>query len=621
MLQRIRDNSQSFISKIIIGLIIGVFALFGAESIVGGFFGGNTVVSVNGEDITEDELSNNIQMLMANIGAEVANLDDDLIREIALNQLIEDRLLMQAARDSGMDISSASIDRQLLNTPQFQLNGVFDRDLAVRTMAAQGYTPFTYREALAERMLISQLANAYASTGFVTAAEMERVARLTSQRRDFRYVSVAPGARTVGEAISDEAIATYYDNNQSRFMREEQVAVDYVVLDRRDIFDELSVEESQLRDLYERERERATSSIERRVSHILLELNGRGEQEAMELAADLKQRLDDGESFADLAMEYSDDIVSAMDGGDIGYTDGSVFPDEMENALRELEEGQVSDPVRSEFGVHLLLLTELDMQEFPPFEEMAERLERDLLASQVEQLYYERLEIMANLAFETFDLEAIAFDLDLEIQESPFFGRDGGGSSVTSNSNVAAAAFSRDVLEDGLNSDTIEIDDNRVVVIHLREHRPAELRPLDEVRSEIASLLRAERERSIAREIGESILSRLRGGESVDELLAEHELQWREHTSISREDPSVNPEIRQAAFAIQPSTEDARATLGRQLANGAYVVLELLDIDDGSLERINQEERLMLSQILHESAGRNTFEALLENRRSAARIR
>jgi peptidyl-prolyl cis-trans isomerase D len=621
MLQRIRDNSQSFISKIIIGLIIGVFALFGAESIVGGFFGSNTVVSVNGEDITEEELASNIQTLMANIGAEVANLDDEFIREIALNQLIEDRLLMQAAREAGMDISSASIDRQLLQTPQFQLDGVFNRDLAVRTMAAQGYTPFTYRQALAERMLIGQLANAYASSGFVTSADLQRIAELTSQRRDFRYVSVTPGNRTAGQVISDEDIAAYYENNPGRFMREEQVAVDYLVLDKRDIFDELSVEESQLRDLYEQERERATSRTERRASHILLEVNGRSESDALVLATELKHRLDEGESFEDLAMEYSDDSISALDGGDIGYTDGSVFPDAMEAALRALEEGEVSEPVRSEFGVHLMLLTELDRQEFAPFEEMAERLERDLLASQVESLYFERLEVMANLAFETFDLEDIAFELELDIQESPFFGRGGGGSSVTSNSNVAAAAFSRDVLEDQLNSDVIEIDDNRAVVIHLREHRPSELRPLDDVRSEIASLLRADRERMRAREIGENILTALRSTDEVEELLEQHELQWREHTSVSREDPSVNAEIRQAAFAVQPATGDEASLLGRQLANGTYVVVQLLGIQDGSLDRINDEERQILARILHENAGRNTFDALLENKRSAARIR
>lgn len=621
MLQRIRDNSQSFISKIIIGLIIGVFALFGAESIVGGFFGSNTVVTVNGEDITEEELASSIQTLMASIGAAVADLDDEFLREIALNQLIEDRLLMQAARDAGMDISAASIDRQLLQTPQFQLDGVFNRDLAVRTMAAQGYTPFTYRQALAERMLIGQLANAYASSGFVTSAELQRIAELTSQRRDFRYVSVTTGNRTAGETISDEDIETYYQNNQNRFMREEQVAVDYVVLDKRDIFGELSVEESQLRDLYEQERERATSRTERRASHILLEVNGRSESEAMALAAELKQRLDDGESFEDLALEYSDDTISAMDGGDIGYTDGSVFPDAMEEALRALEEGQVSEPVRSEFGVHLMLLTELDVQEFPPFEEMADRLERDLLAAQVEALYFERLEIMANLAFETFDLEDISFELELDIQESPFFGRGGGGSAVTSNSSVAAAAFSRDVLEDSLNSDVIEIDENRAVVIHLRDHRPAELRPMEDVRSEITSLLRSDRERQRAREIGESILTALRHGENVEDLLEQHELQWREHSSVSREDPAVNAEIRQAAFAVQPAVAGEAAVLGRQLANGAYIVVDLLGIEDGSLDRLNDEERQMLARILHENAGRQTFDALLDNKRSAARIR
>jgi peptidyl-prolyl cis-trans isomerase D len=620
MLQSIRDNSQSFVSKIIIGLIIGVFALFGAESIVGGFFGADRAVRVNGDEITETELANSIQNLMANIGASAADFDDEFIREVALNQLIEDRLLMQAAADAGLQISDDSIDRQILQTPQFQLGGVFDRDLAVRTMASQGFTPAMYRQALAERMLIGQLANAYAGTGFVTRQELDRIAALSAQRRDFRYVSVTVGARTLDEAISDQEIRAYYDNNSSRFMREEQVVIDYVVLDRDQIFDEMEIDQADVMAAYERERDATVSRVERRASHILFELSGRTEAEALELATELKARIDAGESFADLAATYSDDVISGRDGGDIGYSDGSVFPDAVEEALRVLEEGEVSDPVRSEFGVHLVLLSESDVADFPDFDEMADRIERDLLSSQVEQIYFARLETLANLAFETFDLEAIEDELGLPIQQSEAFGRSGGSNRITGSSRVADAAFSSDVLEDRLNSDVIEVEEGLSVVIHLREHRPAELRPLDEVRSEIATLLRVERERVRTREIGEEILATLRDGGDVDALLETHELEWRQVEDVSREDPFVNPEIREAAFAVRLDA-DAPSSLGRQLSNGAYVVVELQSVTDGSVDDLSADEREMLAEIMTEGQARRAFDALLENRRADARIR
>ncbi|MEX2335585.1 MAG: SurA N-terminal domain-containing protein, partial [Pseudohongiella sp.] len=406
MLQTIRDNSQGVIAKIIIGFIIGIFALFGAESIIGGFLGGNNVASVNGEDITEQELALSLQNLMAQMGANVQDFDEELLREIALGQLVEDRLLMQAAQNSGMTISDDSLDRQIVRTPQFQLGGVFDADLARRTMGAQGFSPQAYRASLAEQMMMSQLANAYASSSFVTDKDIERLAALELQSRDFRYLSVPLANRTLGEAIAEEDIRAYYDNNPAEFTAPEQVSVNYVVLDKDRIFDEVAVDDARVRAQYEEEREAAIANVERRASHILWELGGdASEEELLALAAEVKARLDAGEDFGELAREYSDDTVSAEDDGDIGYTDGSVFPDALEQALVTLDVGQVSDPVVSEFGVHLVRLTEYDAQEYPEFEEVAERIERDLNAAEVDELYFSRLETMANLAFETFDLQ------------------------------------------------------------------------------------------------------------------------------------------------------------------------------------------------------------------------
>lgn len=621
MLQRIRDNSQSFLSKIIIGLIIGVFALFGAESIVGGFFNPQNVASVNGEDITEQELNGAIQRLMANLGSQVADFDDALLRDIALEQLVENRLLMQTAEENGLVISSRSIDRQILNSPQFQVNGRFDSDYAMRTMASQGFTPSGYRAALADQMLISQLATAYSASAFVPQAELERTASLLSQTRDFRFLSIPTGTRTMGQAIPEEDIQAYYENNPERFMREEQVSVDYVMLRRDALYDEFQVSEQRVREAYEQARDEASGEEERRAAHILLETGGsRTEEEAVSLAEELRARIEEGESFADLASEYSDDVVSARDGGDIGYTDGSVFPDAVEDALGQLEVGEVSGPVVSEFGVHLVQLTEYDAREYPPFEERAPQIERQLVESEVEEAWFSRLEQLANLAFETFDLEAVADEMDLTIQDSPFFGRSGGPDDITGNDQVIEAAFSAEVLYDDLNSDLIELGDGRALVLHLDEHRPEQLRPLEEVRAEIAATLRSERERELARELGERILSRLESGESIDDMLEEEGLEWREVTEASRNSGQVNPQVASLAFSIRPPEGGDPVLRGGTLDNGTYVIVELHAVTRGSLDSLGEQQREQLVQALNDHYGRRSFDALLANRRAAADI-
>jgi len=610
MLQTIRDNSQGVIAKVIIGFIIGVFALFGAESIVGGFLQGNEVASVNGEEITEQELSVSIQNVMASIGSDLNTIDEELIREVALNQLIEDKLLMQAAQDAGMIVSADSLDREIIRNPQFQINGQFDNDLARRTMASQGFTPQTYRQALADRMILGQLANAYAASDFVTESDLERIAALQTQTRDFRYLTIPLGTRTVGEEISESDLQAYYDNNQAMFTVPEQVSVNYVELNKDAIFDEIQIDESEIRAQYEEEVGQAEANIEKRVSHILFDVSG-GEDAAVAEAQAVKDRIDAGEAFEDLAAEVSVDTASGEMGGDIGYTDGTVFPDAVESALVSMEVGDVSDPVVSEFGVHLIKLTELDAADVPTFEESAERIERDLKQTEVDNVYFSRLETLANLAFETFDLQSISDELGLEIQSSNAFGRNGGSSVITSDQRVIDAAFSDEVLNQDLNSDAIELSDTQAVVIHLNEHQPEQVQPFDDVRSEIAVTLRRERERERTAEVGREILAALEAGEDVSDRIAAEGAEWEERLNVQRNQFDLNTEIAENAFSM---TEPASGEVNREgfgLTNGAYSIVELTAVNPGSLSDLSQEQQEQLEGMLLESRGRDVFDALL----------
>ena len=296
-----------------------------------------------------------------------------------MNQLIEQVILRQSTEDASMAISSNEIDRQILQTEAFQIDGVFNSDLAVRTMAAQFLNVPQYRAFLRQQLLLVQMANAYSSSNFVTKAELNKVAELTGQTRDFRYISITLGARTLGTAISNNEIAAYYEANTDNFIEEESVLLDYVVLSKNQIAGEIQVDEAQLRAQYESEREAYEGSSEKRAAHILFEVGAdRGEDDALALAGAARQRIVDGEDFGALALEFSSDVVSAEEGGDIGYTDGSAFPLEIEEVLESLTLNELSGTIVTEFGVHLVKLTEDSENLFQPYEEVAERIERDL---------------------------------------------------------------------------------------------------------------------------------------------------------------------------------------------------------------------------------------------------
>lgn len=619
MLQDIRDNSQGVVAKIIIGLIIAVFALFGVESIIGGFVSSPPVAEVNGEEITEAELQQATQSLLTSFGGSVEGLDQDLIEQIALNQLIEGALLRQRTAEANMNVSSDRIDQAIVETPQFQIGGQFDPDLAVRTMATQGFTVPMYRNSLSEQMRLGQLVNAFSNSNFVTDAELERVAELTRQTRDFRYVSIPMGTRTLDTPITEEEIQSYYDANQERFREDESVVLNYVLLDQASIADSIDVPEEELRARYEGEREAAQGATEKRVSHILFEVGGgQSEEQAMERAREARQRIEEGEDFAALAAELSDDTISGEDGGDIGFTDGTAFPEAIEEVLTSLEEEEVSEPVVSEFGVHLVKLTQDAENNFPSFEEARDRIERDVKSAEVELIYAERLEDLSNLAFETGDLETLSEELGLEVQQSPALTRSG-GSGIFADPQVMEAAFSDSILLENNNSDAIEIGDTRAVVLHLNEFNESSILPLNEVRAEISVLLRAEKEREAVQELGNELLQVVESDADLESFLEEHSLSWIDLEEVARNANVANQQIIAEAFTM-PAPEGGVERSAVTLSNGTFVLIELQEVAPGSLASLSEEEQRQLQSSMAADYGGSDFDAYLNTLRNNADI-
>ena len=618
MLQDIRDNSQGVISKVIIGVIIAVFALTGASYLIDRL-PITSVAEVNGEEITEAQLQAETQQFLNSIGAGIDSIDQELLEQIALNQLIEQVILRQSTEDASMAISSNGIDRQILQTEAFQIDGVFNSDLAVRTMAAQFLNVPQYRAFLRQQLLLVQMANAYSSSNFVTKAELNKVAELTGQTRDFRYISITLGARTLGTAISNNEIAAYYEANTDNFIEEESVLLDYVVLSKNQIAGEIQVDEAQLRAQYESEREAYEGSSEKRAAHILFEVGAdRGEDDALALAGAARQRIVDGEDFGALALEFSSDVVSAEEGGDIGYTDGSAFPLEIEEVLESLTLNELSGPVVTEFGVHLVKLTEDSENLFQPYEEVAERIERDLKSAEVELIYGERLGNLSNLAFETGDLLTISEELNLVILQSEPIGRSG-GSAIFANQALITAAFSDAVLLEGNNSDVIELDTEQAVVLRVREFTEAVVQPLQEVQPEIAVILRTEMEKDEVQELGNRLLAAAVAGEGLDELLVENELGWIVEEAVERIAFTANREIINKAFEMQrPTSEAVLATI--TLDNGTFVLLELNQVQPGAIDSLEEDELITLTDTLASSLGNSDFEAFLNNLKGNADI-
>jgi len=620
MLQNIRDNSQGVIAKVIIGFIVAIFALFGVDSIVNGFITSPPVAEINGEEITEAQLQVNTQNLLNSIGGSADSLDQGLLEQIALSQILEEVLLRQSAEKSAMAVSNDRIDRSIIENPNFQIDGAFNGDLAVRTMASQGFSIPIYRESLQQQMLLSQLANAYSSSAFVTNSELERIAGLSAQTRDFRYLSIPLGTRTLGMPISDAEIESYFNENQQNFTQPETVSVSYVMLDKSVISSAIELDEGAVEAQYETERSAFEGSAEKRASHILFEVGSDlSEDQAMEMATTAKQLIDAGEKFETVALEMSTDIVSAEEGGDIGYTDGSSFPVAIEEALEVLSIDQVSGPVVSDFGVHIVKLTEDSVNVFQSFEEIAERIERELKSSEVELTYSERLGDLSNLAFETGNLETISEELEMDVLTSSAFGRMG-GIGIFSNQALIAAAFSDEVLLGNNNSEVIELSPSQAVVLNVTLFNEAAVLPLEEVEPEIAVIIRTQMERDAVQNLNEQLLTSIENDEPVEQLLVDNQIEWLSEEGVGRAAISVNREILAQVFSMSLVNTDTPVYGNLILTNDTAVIVELTSINVGSIDSLAQTDRENMVSSMISDLGNSDFQAYMTNLQENADI-
>lgn len=626
MLQQIRDKSRGVFGWVILGAIVVVLTLFGFGAFTAFVSGEPTVAKVGRTDITRAELEQAIDRQRRQMIAAMGdNVDPDLLEDDALGgrvltSLVQRTLLLEGARTAGMVIPEDEVDRTIVRMDEFRTDGRFDADRFRFVLASAGMSPSMFRRALVEDLLIEQLAEGLGGSSFMTRREVEAMAALLQQERDTAWLRFDPEDLTEQVEVDESLLRDHYERHRDRYFAEEQVTVRYVVLDRADLVDDVEVSEAALRGAFERELEAFAAEEERRASHILISVGARrSEDEALEKARSLRERLEDGEDFAELARAYSDDPGSAADGGDLGFAGRDTFVPEFEQALFALEPGAVSEPVVTQFGVHLIRLEELATTEPPNFEERRSGLEARLKEEGARARFSELRQELDTLAFEAPDLEEPAETLGLDIREAGPFTRDG-GEGPFAHREVLRAAFSRDVLEEGFNSNAIEIDDGVVMVLRLAERERARQLEFAEVEDRVREDFLATETRRLAREAAASALDRLREGASTSSVAARHGLTWERRDGMTRNDIDVPSRIRESAFDLpRPATED-RSAGTVELADGSQVLIVVTDVRSGDPGALSSQERGQLRELLRSNVGEQEFETYRQSLRRDLRV-
>ena len=609
MLQNIRDNSQGWIAKTIIGVVVALMALTGFDAIFKATTHKNDAAKVNGEEISQNELSQAVDMqrrqLMQQLGKDfdASLLDEKMLRESALKGLIDRKLLLQGAENSKFAFSEAALDQVILQTPEFQVDGKFSPERFDQVIRQLGYSRMQFRQMLAQEMLIGQLRAGLAGSGFVTDAQVLAFARLEKQTRDMATLNVKVDPAAV--KLTDDEVKAYYDEHAKEFMTPDQVVIDYLELKKSSFFDQVAVKDEDLQAAYQKEI--ANLSEQRRAAHILIEVNDKvTEAQAKAKIEEIQARLAKGEKFEALAKEFSQDPGSANNGGDLGYAGPGVYDPAFETALYALSKDQVSGPVRTDFGFHLIKLLGVEAPEVPTLASLKDKLTRELKTQQVEQRFVEATKQLEDSSFESSDLAQPAQDLKLTVHTSAPFGREG-GEGVAANRAVVTAAFSPEVLDEGANSTAIELDPETVIVLRAKEHRKPEQLPLESVAASIRVQLTKEHASAAAKTKADQLIASLRDCKTALDKAIDGQ-NWKVTATATRAQEGVDPTVLQALFRMpKPVSKDKPTFSSVTLADGSLVVVRLNGVNEGAAP--TEEEKAQYRRFLASRIGQQDFAA------------
>ena len=564
MLQAIRDGSKGTVAKIIVGLIIMTFALFGIDSIVALGGGQDAPAEVNGEEISELKVSQMVQMQKRRLQSQFGdsfNMEDSRLRSIAVDGLINELVLKQAAKSAGVEFSDQEIDKIILQSPEFQVAGVFNANQFDLVLRSAGFTRTSYRELLRTNLLIQQTQNAFQASAFSTKLEQNQVASLDGQSRDFSKVTFSFEEIKKEVNVSAEDAKSYFDENSAKYMTEETVVVDFVELKRADLSLDSFVDDEQVEVRYEEMQAEAQSKKEYRAAHILL-LEPSDESRAK--LVDALNKIKSGSSFADIAKEISEDDSSKFSGGDLGFSTLEVFEAEFSDALSGLPVGGVSEVIETRDGLHLVKLLEERQPEVAPLSELKDSIQASLQEEASQAAYVDALETLKDEAFSSNTISEAAQSQGLTVQTSQAFSKFG-GQGVAAYKDIVEASFSEVVLSEDSNSEVIEVADGHAIVVHLNKLNESKVKSFADVEADIIALLENRNARDLLKEKSEAALKLAREGG--------YGAKWESVKDKRRASEGVDSNVLKTVFAL-PESDVASYELV-SLGNGDQVLVRL----------------------------------------------
>ncbi|WP_109125824.1 SurA N-terminal domain-containing protein [Dyella sp. C11] len=628
MLQALRTKLHGWPSIVILGICVFAISFFGIES----YFASHTetyVAMVGKHEISQrdfqDRMNEARRDAMARMGEQfdAAEFEKPETKRQILDQLVNEQLLRQANDDLGLKVSSTELRDRIASQQAFQVNGQFDPATYRAILAAQNMTPATFESSQRASLEPGLLPRAIIASSVITDADMDRYLGLLYQRRDLRWFAV-PRPTLTDTEVTDAQLDAYYKEHQADFMNPEQVSLKYIEVNGADLKIDAQPSEDELKKRYEDQKQRFVQPEQRLVSHILVNVpkNATPDQQKAALAKAEKIAGEaTPENFAKLAEQDSDDLGSKRSGGDLGWLEKGVTNAAFDSALFSLQKGQVSKPVLSDEGYHVLWLRDVRSGDAKPFAEVRDQIAKDYLSTERDRQYNE---LAGKLTDQTYQnpstLDQAAQALNLPIKTTALFARKG-GEGITADPKTVQAAFSDDVLVQGNNSGLIDLGSDHAIVVRVDKHVPAAVRPLAEVRDQVRQKILDERIAAEEQKRADALLARLQKGEDMQAVAASAGGTAQVVTNAVRMQQGVAPEVLTQAFLL-PHPAAGKPEFARvSLQDGNYALVGVDKVQDGDLSKVTPDQRNTLRDQMAQAYGILATQGYLDTLKAKTEIK
>ena len=607
MLTKIREKSQGALAWVILTLICVPFALWGINNYLD--TGKEAAVaSVGDRDFYQRDVNKAYEQYSQNLQG--LSVDEQTLKTQALQKLIKDEVLLQYVHAEGLVITDDEAREFIKSLPYFQVDGKFSDTQYKTLLSSQRISSGEFVSRIKNALTMEQFQHSIIDSSFSTQYDVEGFFKIQNQQRDVDFVAVPLQASA--EKPTDEEISTYYQQHQALYQMPEQVSVEYVELILEDIAKKVVLSDDKLKAYYDDQKELFTNPERRKISHILFSINDKiTEKEALEKAVKAKNELQN-KDFSVLAAEVSDDKLTAKKGGDLGLFNVGVMEKSFEDAASTLKLGEVSNPVRSAFGYHLIKVTELVAGGVKPFDSVKNDVIQTYQKAQAENAFFEAGEKLTEMSFEHPDsLQTVATNLGVAVKKSSLFTKDK-GEGVSAEDKIRSAAFSEEVVQ-GNNSAPLELGVGRLVVVRLLEHKVATKRELSEVKQDVVSELTKQKAQLQTDQKVHKITEKLRAGASIQAIAAENNLSVKAEKGLVRGKNKLPEPLSNAIFKAAKPVEGKSTIFNVVLPTGERLIVSLSKVTVGTLGEDDKKQLELAKKNIANAFGQTEFNQTLNS--------